>query len=86
MAAVQLIEPAAAPSPSADQTLDNGDMATIIPRPLGGGARVMVQVKDSADEYHTIASLVNDPYQVRGPMVFRVTARNAGCDAELPGV
>lgn len=83
--ATQLIAPAADPNPSSDQTLGNGEKATIIPRPLGGGARVIVEVKDSASVYHQVASLVNTPMLLEGPVQFRVRARNAGCDAELPG-
>lgn len=83
--ATQLIAPAAAPTPSSDQTLGNGEKATIIPRPLGGGARVIVEVKDSASVYHNYLELVNAPVLIEGPVVFRVRARNAGCDAELPG-
>lgn len=80
--ATEIVEPAAAPDPSEDITLDDGARITLIPRPIAEGGRISVGVKDSADQYHTILTTAKVE-QLIGPMTIRVTARNAGCDADF---
>lgn len=86
MAITALVAPTSGADESDDVVVADDARVTLIPRFEPGG-RVLVRVKDSDAQYHTVRVLAATdpdvgPHQVKGPVTFRVEVRRAGCDMD----
>ena len=69
------------------QTVGVGESHTLIPIFEGGAGKVVVQASTSEGRFTTVANLSSRPssnklWQVNGPLEYRVSVRNAGCDVD----
>ena len=87
MATTELVAFTEGRADSATQTVGAGEAHTLIPRFEGKSGKVVVQAATSGDEWVTVATLSSRPssnklWQVNGPLEYRVSVRNAGCDLD----
>ena len=87
MAAVELVAFTADSDESTEQTVGAGEVHTLIPRFEGKSGKVVVQAATSDGGWVTVATLSSRPssnklWQVNGPLDYRVSVRNAGCDVD----
>lgn len=86
MAAEELVAYTEDRDDSAVIPLGQGEVHTLIPRFNGRAGKVVVQTSTSdADVFSTVATLSSRPssnkmWQIVGPIDYRVSVRNAGCD------
>lgn len=87
MAVASLVPYALGKQTSADQVIAQDSFHTIIPLIVGRRGVVLVEVKLADGSYMPIQKHMTNPgnvkkWQVRGPLEYRVTTLNAGCDVD----
>lgn len=88
MAAVELVAFTSDSDESTIQTVGVGEAHTLIPRFNAGPGKVVVEAATSeADVWATLSTLSSRPssnklWQINGPLSYRVSVRNAGCDLD----